>query len=171
MELGLLRPKDVQLGGLDMSRGDLTEMLHDKIHSLATKCILDVRFKGIQASAIACAIVYHSRKSCNIQPVWHDDLSHMTFHDPSSSKSTMRALELLIEMEQEEEEASEEKQPETDNFLVTPTKTSTDDKEELDEIKYSDPVGVAAITTPEISKDSHKERVFDISPVSINIDL
>ena len=179
MELGVLRSKDIQLKS-ELSRSDLIESLHEKINTLATKCILDIRFKGIQASAIACAILFYVRKSSNIYPIWHEDLSHMTFHDPMSSKSTMKALELIMELEEENNTSQdEEKEEEEEEELVlenntTPVKSiAVNENKQLNDINYSnDPISVNAITTPEINRDGNskdRSNVFDVSPVSIVI--
>ncbi len=201
MELGILRPGDIQLkksstspisphkrmlGSSSSGRGSpspmsspvyerntnrelIKEELQATIKQLSNKCMLDVAFKPIQASAIATAILYYARKTCNIYPVWHEDLSHLTFHDPASSKSTMRALDLLEEMHSE----SQEEEEQSDSFasehhtkeellddhvyesmsrlgLVSPTKENV--------------APAIAIATPEITKE---KADHDVSPVSI----
>jgi hypothetical protein len=70
-----------------------------KIDDLSTKCILDIRYKSIQASAVATAIVFYVRKLFHLSPSWNDSLTNLTFHDPRTSKSTFKALQMIIEME------------------------------------------------------------------------
>lgn len=165
MELGILRPGDIQLKPTSSSssssssspfsprmssnnsrcsspspmsspsyerntnREQIKEELYATIKQLANKCILDTSFKSIQASAIATAIVYYARKTCNIYPVWHEDLSHMTFHDPTVSRSTLRALDLIFEMHkvQDSEDGETEVIEREDSFASSTTESVTKD--------------------------------------------
>ena len=67
-----------------------------ELEKLATSCILDVNFKSIQASATACAIIYHLRTAKGVQPVWTPALTRLTFHDPAAHPAVRQALNLLV---------------------------------------------------------------------------
>jgi hypothetical protein len=102
MELGVLCTRD-HYRGLSIARGllptqqvALRDQLHARIHILAKTCMIDTAFKGIQSSAVAAAILFVARTECAITPVWCDELSQLTFHDPKQSKSTSKALSLLL---------------------------------------------------------------------------
>ena len=62
---------------------------------LANLCILDVDFTVFQPSAIAVAIYYHARRLLDIDPLWTEELSTLTFHDPLSSPVVRRALVII----------------------------------------------------------------------------
>lgn len=61
----------------------------------ATKCVIDIRFKGLQCSSIAAAIVFHVRRCHGIEPLWNDQLSSICLHDPFSSKQVQKVLALF----------------------------------------------------------------------------
>jgi hypothetical protein len=77
---------------------DLKLQMKEKMYDLSTKCMVDTRFKGVQASSITTAIIYYTRKLFGVAPAWNDELTALTFHDPRTSKSTQKALNLLVEM-------------------------------------------------------------------------
>lgn len=69
--------------------------LVETVHLLANLCILDVDFTVFQPSAIAVAIYYHARRLLDIDPLWTEELSTLTFHDPLSSPVVRRALVII----------------------------------------------------------------------------
>ncbi len=72
-----------------------------ELEKLATSCILDVNFKSIQASATACAIIYHVRSTKAVQPTWTPALTKLTFHDPATHLGVRKALDLLAPLSEE----------------------------------------------------------------------
>lgn len=86
----------------------IVRAMRHKVQKLCTKVLLDSRFKSIQCSAVASAIVFYARRCCclfssfgAVLPVWNDELTKMTFHHPLKHRATMQALALLFEMEGE----------------------------------------------------------------------
>jgi hypothetical protein len=69
--------------------------LESEMFAIATKCVLDVKYKGIENSIVACAIVYQCRAKFGISPVWRPELTALTFHDPYSNAHVREALVLL----------------------------------------------------------------------------
>jgi len=67
------------------------------MYDVATRCVVDHRFKALPASVIATAIFYYARENTAhpIKSVWCPTLSRLTGHDASSSKSVQQALLLL----------------------------------------------------------------------------
>lgn len=62
---------------------------------MATKCMVDHSFKALPASAIAAGIIYFTRETAMVEPVWTSALSRLTGHDAPTSRSVQRVLELL----------------------------------------------------------------------------
>jgi hypothetical protein len=82
----------------------LKNEMKEKMLELSTKCIIDTKFKSLQASSIATAIIFYVRKIFQVSPSWNDDLTHLTFHDPRTSKSTNLALTYIVAMENKDKE-------------------------------------------------------------------
>lgn len=78
----------------------IMEKMQAKMFELCNKCMLEVKCKPIQASAMATAIIYYVRRHYQVLPLWSDRLTDLCFHDPRSSQSVMKALTLLMEMDQ-----------------------------------------------------------------------
>lgn len=102
--------------------------LQAKMFELSTKCILDTRFKSIQASAIATAIVYYVRRLHHISPMWSERLTNLTFHDPKMSQSVMKALYLILEMEKPADDETN-----ATSRLLAPSDFLEDEEEEEEE--------------------------------------
>lgn len=108
LELNLLKPADKLTGSYaNVPFNEFQEQFKEKAFALSTKCMLDLRFKGIQASAIAAAIVYYCRTFFQFQTIWTEELSRLTQHDPLTSKSARKALDMLFEMREDEQENDE----------------------------------------------------------------
>lgn len=78
---------------------DVTNSMKQKMLDLSNKCIIDTKFRTVQSSALATAIIYYVRRMHQVTPVWNDHLTALTFHDPKTSRSTLKALQLIIDME------------------------------------------------------------------------
>lgn len=78
---------------------EVTNSMKQKMLDLSNKCIVDTKFRTVQSSAIATAIIYYVRRMHQVTPVWNDHLTALTFHDPKTSRSTLKALQLIIDME------------------------------------------------------------------------
>jgi hypothetical protein len=91
-ELNLLRPYDLN------SPVSSSTLLNAGL-KLSTKVLLDMRFKPLQTSCVAAAIVYFLRQKYLLTPVWTEDLSAMTFHDALTSKMVVQAVRLLVDLE------------------------------------------------------------------------
>lgn len=130
------------------------------LFSLATKCILDSRFKGLLASATACAILYHVRKSFGIYPAWRRELSILTGHDLPSDSVVQHAIFLLETLDRE---ASEEDDKEVQSILSS-----------VDAINLNHPASfVDSNMTPDHCNKENKKPSMEseLSPVSIaNLD-
>jgi hypothetical protein len=156
-ELSLIRPYDSTTATVSSST------LLSAALTLATKTMLDVRFKPLQSSTVACAIVYYLRRKNNMSPVWTADLTVMTFHDPTASKMVVQAIALLVDMEawgdltawelvscpQESEEEGEEDEH---VMLRSPVKTTSSVLQELSTpvlvkglLAENSPVSIAAL--------------------------
>ena len=74
-----------------------SEEFRSTVYDIATRCVVDHRFKALPASVIATAIFYYARETTAhpIKSVWCPALSRLTGHDASSSKSVQQALLLL----------------------------------------------------------------------------
>lgn len=81
-----------------------TASLQSTMFELATKCILDSRFKCILASATACAILFYTRSSLGLLPVWRRELTLLTGHDPSTDAVVQHAILLLEQMLRESDD-------------------------------------------------------------------
>ena len=122
--------------------------------SLATKCILVNRFKGILASATACAIVYHVRKSLGIYPAWRRELSLLTGHVYGSDLAFQEALFLLETMDIE---SSEEDDKEVQSILAA-----------VETISLNNHGSVSNLTPDHCNKENKKPSLeSELSPVSI----
>ena len=126
--------------------------------SLATKCILDNRFKGILASATACAIVFHVRQSFGIYPTWRRELSLLTGHVFGNDLAFQDALFLLEAMKRE---ASEEDDKEVQSILAA-----------VDTINLNNNGAISNMTPDHCNKENKKPSAeSELSPVSIaNLD-
>lgn len=71
------------------------------MNKLSGKCMLDLRFKSLQSSAIACAVIFYVRREFCIEPVWRPELTALTFHDPFNSLSVLKCLHYLQAMHEE----------------------------------------------------------------------
>jgi hypothetical protein len=69
--------------------------LEQCVVNLATKCVIDIRFKGLQSSSIAAAIVFHVRRCHAIEPMWSENLTSICLHDPFKSKQVEKVLVLF----------------------------------------------------------------------------
>lgn len=69
-----------------------------QVLSLATDCMLDGRFKSLKASAVACGILYHARATAGVTPIWRPELTAMCFHDPHTSQTVQRVVQLLAQI-------------------------------------------------------------------------
>ena len=78
-----------------LDSSNCSKELVETVHLLANLCILDVDFTVFQPSAIAVAIYYHARRLLDIDPLWTEELSTLTFHDPLSSPVVRRALVII----------------------------------------------------------------------------
>lgn len=78
-----------------INKEDLRNKLERDMFSLATKCVLNVKFKPMQGSIVACAIVFYCRSKRGVIPAWRPELTTLTFHDPYSSQKVQAALCLL----------------------------------------------------------------------------
>ena len=77
-----------------------SEEFRSTLYDIATRCVVDHRFKALPASVIATAIFYYARETTAhpIKSVWCPALSRLTGHDASSSKSVQQALLLLDQL-------------------------------------------------------------------------
>ena len=123
--------------------------------SLATKCILDSRFKGILASATAAAILYYIRNSFGIFPIWRRELTFLTGHDLANDANMQQAL-LLIDIMMKESLESED--TEVASILAA-----------VDAISLTSNSNITAQMTPDqCNKENKKPSVeSELSPVSI----
>lgn len=81
--LGTVLPTDVhprEVAGADAA--PLEDRVKAQLQALATKCTLDVRFKGFRASDVAGAIFFCTRRQMGISPAWGPELAAMTMTDP-----------------------------------------------------------------------------------------
>lgn len=56
--------------------------IHNYMKVMARECMLDPRFIPCKASEVAAAIVYYVRQESCLDPVWNEELTKITFHDP-----------------------------------------------------------------------------------------
>lgn len=77
--------------------GELIGVMTKEVFSLATAAILNTRFKKHLASALACAIVYRTRTTLGITPVWRPELTALTLCDPMSAE-VQEALDVFTEV-------------------------------------------------------------------------
>lgn len=185
MEVGLLTKEDIhillhQQGGSSNEQQDdenaadsakkvvmMVRAMRHKIQKISTKVLLDARFKSIQCSAVAAAIMFYARRSCclfssfgAILPAWNEELTKLTFHNPLKHRATIQALSLIFEMEGESVDdlhallPADEKSTNSDKFVETsPVKSET-----LSTVVLESPVATSCTT-------SGKE--VDLSPVSM----
>jgi hypothetical protein len=163
MELNLLKASDKLNGSYaNMPFDEFQEHFKEKLFSLSTKCMLDLRFKGIQASAVAAAIVYYCRTYFQFQTTWTEELSRLTQHDPLTSKSARKALDMLFEMREDEQE--------NDENILADLFEDMDFQEEaspaVTPVKQSNS-SVPSLVSPESAKYLHGENEL-LSPVSVN---
>ena len=146
--------------------------LEQKMLKMATKCVIDVRYKHLQASAVAAAIVYLVRQQCKAQPAWSQELSYICLHDPLSSKNVQRMINLyediLFEELNPEEPVQDVSSPqkesnnsistnstaqntpcedENSNPLLTPQSKSSVDKENAKPHSEISPIAIADMTS------------------------
>lgn len=96
-ELGIFLPEDRYLNDhQDMDREEIQMKLEDLMIEIASHTIVDIHFKSIQASALASSIVYFVRKVSNVYPVWSDELTVKTFHNPLTDRMASKALGMLM---------------------------------------------------------------------------
>jgi hypothetical protein len=158
---------------------DVVTEMRDKMYALAEKCLVDLRFKSMQASAIATAIIYHTRKSYNLYPLWKDDLTALTFHNPQDSRSTFKVLELLAQTEENEEVDQEDDSSEVVEDEEEDTENEQSDGESYDSevvrtLVEKTPVkenvnneNQKPLITPVLDKTSQGNKAGEPSPISI----
>lgn len=150
---------------------ELQEQFQAKIFALSTKCMVDLRFKGIQASAIAAAIVYYTRTYLQFQATWTEELSRLTQHDPLTSKSARKALDMLFEMSEEEENSNTENDVNLLSDLMDDvnfheiTTTSSTSSTAVTPMKENQ---ISTLTTPGFVKGGGGTDSDNLSPVSVN---
>lgn len=107
--------EDVSSGSDDENAADpskkvamILRAMRHKVQKLSTKVLLDSRFKSIQSSAVASAIVFYARRCCclfssfgSILPAWTEEMTKMTFHHPLKHRATLQALTFIFAMEGE----------------------------------------------------------------------
>lgn len=142
---------------------ELQENFKEKAFSLSTKCMVDLRFKGIQASAVAAAIVYYCRTYFQFQTTWTEELSRLTQHDPLTSKSARKALDMLFEMREDEQE--------NDENMLADLLEDMDFQEAaspaVTPVKQSNNNSVPSLVSPGSVKYLNGENEL-LSPVSVN---
>lgn len=74
---------------------EIAKKLESEMVALATKCVLDVKYKLLEGSIVACAIVYQCRSKMGFTPVWRLQLTALTSYDPLTNAKVREALALL----------------------------------------------------------------------------
>ena len=94
--IGAVLPTDQYMGGMVEDASAMEDRVKTQLHALATKCTLDVRFKGFKASDVAGAILYCTRRQVGIVPAWRTELTLITKVDPSV-EGVVREIAAMID--------------------------------------------------------------------------
>mmetsp|Transcript_4720 Transcript_4720/g.6477 ORF Transcript_4720/g.6477 Transcript_4720/m.6477 type:complete len:329 (-) Transcript_4720:566-1552(-) len=153
--VGVVYPDDKQIQTGTKTVSITPASIQSGVFNLATKCILDSRFKGILASATASAILYYIRNSFGIQPIWRRELTFLTGHDLANDANMQHAL-ILIDVMIKESLDSEDK--EVASILAA-----------VDAISLTPNSNITTQMTPDqCNKENKKPSVeSELSPVSI----
>lgn len=151
--------EDDDVSQVDFNKQDLDLEFEKKMVNLATKCILNSKFKSLHASSIACAIVFEVRRDLNILPHWRSELSALTSHDPNTNKSVLSALELIKEMKSD------------NKFEVQADNNEPECSVELNNLSINQdekPKDIVDMKTPDNNNKENKGiKESELSPVSI----
>lgn len=153
-----------------------------KVQKLSTQVLLDSRFKSIQCSAVASAIVFYARRCCclfsefgSVLPAWNEDLTKMTFHNPLKHRATMQALQLIFIMEKDSlDELHELFVSEQIQVAAVSPQKSTDNRENIapspsslkSPVKSDTASSSSALVSPVATSASAGKE--DLSPVGMN---
>lgn len=136
--------------------------LEQKMLKMATKCVIDVRYKHLQASAVAAAIVYLTRQQCKAQPLWSEELSYICLHDPLSSKNVQKMINLY------EDILFEETAPEESVHEISSVSSPLRASSSID--NYGEDENSNPMLTPQPKTNVDKENAkphSEISPIAI----
>jgi hypothetical protein len=75
------------------------EEITNTVYALASKCLINTKFKSIPTSILATAIIYYARKIAHVCPIWTLTMTCQMAHDPCRDPLGLRALELICIME------------------------------------------------------------------------
>jgi hypothetical protein len=188
VEMGLLTKEDIHLllhrqeDASNEQQGDensadnamkvamMIRAMRHKIQKLSTKVLLDARFKSIQCSAVAAAIMFYARRCCclfssfgAILPAWNDELTKLTFHNPLTHRATIQALSLIFEMEGESIDDLQAILPTGENI----TSTGNDIVVETSSPVKSENHSSILLESPVATACSAPGKQADLSPVSM----